>query len=258
MNFFNKFRKKKAIPVKPLETPPEPEGIMPITSVQFPQQNPMPEFSLPQQQRYARSPHEEPEEISYPMQENTSLPPYEQQMQFASEIPTPPQEDGEQNNLQRSELHQPQQSQQMVSQTPQFKFYQTTAPEETTKQDYPIEKPITHPEVPPFDISQELQTLPEMHKKEHPELYAPEKQEEKKKQIREKHVPKRFVTVESLYGIEEQFVNLAEDISLAKDTAFRLTDINEQEIEEMVKWYALQQSIELRVAEIDKLLFKTK
>ncbi|MEK6921634.1 MAG: hypothetical protein AABX82_07135, partial [Nanoarchaeota archaeon] len=70
------------------------------------------------------------------------------------------------------------------------------------------------------------------------------------------HFSKQFITVTALFEVGEQLVNMSEDLGLAKDTVFRITDLNEQEIEQMAKWQALQQSMELRIAEVDKILFK--
>ena len=70
------------------------------------------------------------------------------------------------------------------------------------------------------------------------------------------HFAKKFITVDTLCDIGEQLVNMAEDLGLAKDTAFRLADLNEQEIEMMAKWQTVQHNMELRLAEMDKIMFK--
>ena len=70
------------------------------------------------------------------------------------------------------------------------------------------------------------------------------------------HFGKKFITVSVLCDVGEQLVNMAEDLGLAKDTAFRLADLNEQEIEMMAKWQTLQHNMELRLAEMDKIMFK--
>ena len=143
---------------------------------------------------------------------------------------------------------------------PQFKFYY--GPERAGQSSESAE----HGEI-PFDVTQELLHMPQMHQEEHPELH-PEEEEEKPYQFMSQeraipqlkkessHISKQFITVATLYEVGEQLVNMGEDLALAKDTAFRLTDLNELEIEQMVKWQAFQQSMEMRIAEIDKLLFK--
>ena len=284
LGLFSKFKKNKK-PVKPLETPPIPEGEepqnqfppgpqgmpppsqMPYQGAPFPsqgppqqqmapqapypqgqplpQQNPMPEFSLPPQQGYMPGSREEPEfyeDQQYEMQPQAPMPPYPQSQQ--AQMPYP------QMGMQQP----PYPPQRVPPLQPQFRFYQSATPEEVEQKQ----------EV-PFDVSQELLTLPEVHKKEHPELYeGPEENFEEeipeyeepvhKKKIRQ--APKQFITMNSLFEVGEQLVNLSEDLTLARDTSFRLTDLNEQEIEKMAKWHTLLHSAEMRIAEIDKLLFR--
>ncbi len=143
-----------------------------------------------------------------------------------------------------------------AQEAPQFKFYY--GPERT-------EEAQTSAQEVPFDVTQELLHIPQMHQEEHPELHPEEEVEKPYKFIPQEapevkkegpHISKQFITVAALYEVGEQLVNMGDDLALAKDTAFRLTDLNEQEIEQMAKWQALQQSMEMRIAEIDKLLFK--
>jgi hypothetical protein len=268
------------------------------------QPNPMPEFSLPPQEGYAPGMHQEPEHVmSGPPQmsaQQQSM--IEEQSMYPGmhdmSMPAPPEEDVPQHPAMHPAMQEMQQ--------PQFKFHQAATPEEVAAQGHPLDHAIEHPiGMPPqghqethndhpamydehatghgqihvpFDVSQELLTLPEVHRQEHPELYkkheeyhdahemkheqhpfhSTNKEAEHHPAKHTRHTPKKFITMTSLYETGEQLVNLAEDLSLAKDTAFRLTDLNEQEIEQMAKWHTLHQSIELRIAEVDKVLFKTK
>lgn len=278
VGLFDVLKKKKAGkgPIKDLEAPPAPESSpaeavpMPGSeapsdamqqSQQFPpmdfsqRQMPMqqfqtPDFPLPQ--RNAPGMRQMPE-----MMQDEEMP-----------MPTPPVEMAElaQQQMPAPVSPAPPAGQSMFSSpTPRFKFYQ--AAEQTA------EDPEHGAEV-PFDISQELLTMPELHKQAHPEVYHEEEAYEemeqpyrflqkeepttsvKKTTVASSHVSKQFITVAALFEVGEQLINMSEDLGLAKDTVFRITDLNEQEIEQMAKWQALQQSMELRIAEVDKILFK--
>jgi hypothetical protein len=308
MSIFDAFKKKKAKPMKPLETPPGPQvpgsqaqeeipqqdqQVVPQSNIQgaehpfssfqdqqfgmespqeqapgqdsYIQPTPMPEFSLPPQQGYIPGQFQDPEHINRgPMYPPADVP-----------MPAPPSEEEETPPIQepidsgaQSPMHSAMQPGPQQPAQPQFKFYQAATPEEVEQEGYPlahpIEQPIMHQESDqmaqdnaPFDVSQELLTLPEVHRKEHPELYHEGAHTQELHARPKKHISKEFIPITNLFEIGEQLSNLGEDLLLAKDTSFRLTDLNEQEIEKMAKWHTLHQSIELRLAEVDKLLFKT-
>ena len=309
MGLFDILKKKKAAkaPAQDLEAPPAPDGGMPPAeavpppaseqpfsgmeqSPQFPpmdfsqRQMPMqqfqtPDFPLPQ--RNAPGMRQMPEMMPQPQ------PGAQQQMQQAPvpedggvtgmmqyeemPMPAPPaemQEFAQQQQMPMSSPQAPPANVQSMfgSPTPRFKFYQ--AAESTVDH-------AAHGAEVPFDISQELLTMPELHKQAHPEVYR-EMHEEAHEDMEQPytflqkettasvkkiapagpHISRQFITVTTLFEVGEQLVNMSEDLGLAKDTVFRITDLNEQEIEQMAKWQALQQSMELRIAEVDKILFK--
>ncbi len=98
-----------------------------------------------------------------------------------------------------------------------------------------------HPEQIQWDVTQELLSMPKTELKHEPAKV---------------HISRQYMTVSMVLDVNEQIANLNDDIALGKDTAYRLSDLNEQEIEKMAKWHALHQSMELRMAQIDKILFK--
>lgn len=239
MGIFDAFTKKKAMKksLQPLEMPPPPEALAQTPEQPLlPTATSIPSFSLPVEQP----------SFSFP---TAQMPPPEamqlSEMSFDQQfpelaVPLPPEEEK--------------------------KFASSQAPPETAAA-LPLEAPIRHPEAAfpaekileiPLEVSQELLTLPEVHRKAHPELYETAgmtAQPERKKQMVRSMLPKEYIPLSQLFEVGEQLLTLGEDIALAKDTIFRLTDLNEQEIEQMARWYATQQSIDLRIAEIDKLLF---
>ncbi len=231
MGLLDAFTKRKAMKksVPPLEMPPPPEG---QEQPQLPTQTPMPTFSLPTEQ----GPFPSPVSQMPPEAMQLGEVPFEQQFPELA-VPLPPEEE-----------------QKPIQEPPQAAL--------------PLEAPIRHPETAfaaekvlevPFEVSQELLTLPEVHRKEHPEFYEKEQVkvlQERKKQFVQQMLPKEYILLSQLFEVGEQLLTLGEDLALAKDTTFRLTDLNEQEIEQMARWYAQQQSIDMRIAEIDKLLFK--
>ena len=301
MGLFDAFKKKKAAkPVQDLETPPMPEaaqgpmqpapGFEEYAPAPQPPQGSSPQYpQFPPVQQFSQQP------MNFPMPQQRAVPQFQPSApSFAPEARIPPigMPPGADMNAQYGEVpeempmptpseemaapeayQQMQQQQQSVQEQmprvtlfggaqeqPQFKFYY--GPERTEHGSESAE----HGEI-PFDVTQELLHLPQMHQEEHPELH-PEEEEEKPYQFMSQervipqlkkessHISKQFITVATLYEVGEQLVNMGEDLALAKDTAFRLTDLNELEIEQMVKWQAFQQSMEMRIAEIDKLLFK--
>ena len=301
MGLFDAFKKKKAAkPVQDLETPPMPEaaqgpmqpapGFEEYAPTPQPPQGASTQYSqFPPAQQFSQQP------MNFPMPQQRAVPQFQPSTSsFTPEAQIPPigMPPGADINAQYGEVPeempmptpseemaapeaypQMQQQQQSVQEQmprvtlfggaqeqPQFKFYY--GPERTEHGSESAE----HGEI-PFDVTQELLHLPQMHQEEHPELH-PEEEEEKPYQFMSQeraipqlkkessHISKQFITVATLYEVGEQLVNMGEDLALAKDTAFRLTDLNELEIEQMVKWQAFQQSMEMRIAEIDKLLFK--
>ncbi len=302
MGLFDAFKKKKAAkPVQDLETPPMPEaaqgpmqpapGFEEYASAPQPPQGFSPQFP-PAQQFSQQSPSFGPPQqpMNFPMPQQRAVPQFQPSApSFAPEaqippigmppgadmnaqygevleempMPTPPEEVATSQGQQQSVSEMPQVTLFGGAQEPpqpQFKFYY--GPERTEHGSESAE----HGEI-PFDVTQELLHLPQVHQEEHPELHPEEEEERPYKFIPQEraapqlkkesvHISKQFITVAALYEVGEQLVNMGEDLALAKDTAFRLTDLNEQEIEQMVKWQALQQSMEMRIAEVDKLLFK--
>lgn len=249
MGLLDAFQKKKPMKktVSPLEMPPPPEGqeaapfsfpsLQPSPQVQerqpqLPTPTPMPTFSLPTEQEPFPSPASQMPPEAMQLSELS----FDQQFPELA-VPLPPEEE------------------------------QKAIPEGRAA--FPLEAPIRHPDAAfstekalevPLEVSQELLSLPEAHRKEHPEFYKKEQMQEarteRKKQLVQHLLPKEYIPLSQLFEVGEQLMTLGEDLALAKDTTFRLTDLNEQEIEQMARWYAVQQSIDLRIAEIDKLLFK--
>ena len=222
MRLFDSFKKKKyVLPLKELEIPPVPDD------------------------QEILKPQEVPEEFSSIMAQDdfsAASPQMQQELQRTPDFPLPKQREmSEQTSFgfgTYDEVPMPfPEETEIGSPVPQFKFYQ-----EAPKEEHDLDVP--------FDVSQELLSIPEIIRQE-----KKQKAEEPAKQ-QHLHFSKQFITVASLYEVGEQLIHFNEDISLAKDTAFRLTDLNEQEIEQMAKWQTLQHSIELRLAEIDKILFK--
>ncbi len=282
VGLFDLLKKKKAAkgPVKDLEAPPAPDDGMPpaeavpmlgseapLDAKQQSQQFPPMDFSQRQMpmQQFQTSDFPLPQRNAPGMRQMPEMMQYEE-----VPMPTPPAELQEfaQQQMPASESQAPPAAQSMFSSpTPRFKFYQAAEP---------TAEHLEHPEhgtEMPFDISQELLTMPELHKQAHPEVYHEEVHEDmeqpyqflqkeepitsaKKITAAGPHFSKQFITVTALFEVGEQLVNMSEDLGLAKDTVFRITDLNEQEIEQMAKWQALQQSMELRIAEVDKILFK--
>lgn len=276
MGLLDKFKKNKAakMPVKELETPPAPEEQVLSATTSFPssfsepapapeikQEVPaaMPEFLLPQaSSSMPFESREEPEAFS------------KEEIQLPEEIPMPmPEEMAGAPRQQPAMLFQ-QQARPMpqiqipsIQQQPQFRFFE--APREAQT---PSEMQTE------FDVSQELLTIPAQYQAQHQGFFKEEEiekpyafvpQEKKaaaleriKKEAKEHlhHYPKPYMTIASLFEVGEQLINLKEDLSLGRDTVFRLIDLNEQEIELIARWQVLQTSMEMRVAEIDKVLFK--
>ena len=112
---------------------------------------------------------------------------------------------------------------------PTFKMYYAQQEHEESVQQIPV------------DVTQELLSLP----KSEPKIVAVKAQ-----------VPRQYLTMSAVVDIQGQITNLYDDIALGKDKAYRLVDLNEQEIEKMAKWHALHEAMELRMAQIDKILFK--
>ncbi|MBI5072471.1 hypothetical protein HZA99_01495 [Candidatus Woesearchaeota archaeon] len=284
MGLFDAFKKKKAV-TKELEIPPIPDQEMGMEQApmppresgmeQFspqqqmqapmPEQNPMPDFPLPRQN--APFPSSNP---SFELAPESAMPGQQIQQPFGmpqyDDVPMPEQGEmsgqGMQPQMQQQVPPQPK----MGSPVPTFRFYQE-APEdhhEEMRQEMHENMHETHNAEVPFDISQELLSMPEMLKQHetHEEKSAPtfssfEKIERKPATMEQHpHFGKKFITVSVLCDVGEQLVNMAEDLGLAKDTAFRLADLNEQEIEMMAKWQTLQHNMELRLAEMDKIMFK--
>jgi len=245
VGLFDKFKKPKAKKTMiPLEIPPEPDFFAALPSSSEIQQQPTAvsrSSAPPAPQGLAP--------VLPPLFENQQQPGLPPQPTTIPDFRLPPQpglvagqreEHEEMQYPQHEEIQYPQEQFQEIQQqspTPQFRFYE--------RADHP-------PEELPFDVSQELMTLPEVHRKAHPEQWQQPESTLKKK----RHTPKQFITMTHLSELGQQLMNFREDLILAKDTAFRLTDLNEQEIEQMARWYAVQQTIEMRIAEIDKRLFK--
>jgi len=294
VGLFDALKKKKAAkPVQDLEAPPMPEA------AESPMQ-PAPGFEeyMPAPQLQGFSPQQYPQQppqfapsqsMNFPMPQQRAVPQFQPSApSFAPEaqIPQmgmPPGADmGAQYGEVPEEMPMPTPSEEMA--VPQGQMQQQNVPEQMPRVTlfgggqeppqpqfkfyYGPEKTEAHgQEEIPFDVTQELLHMPQMHQEEHPELH-PEEEEEKPYKFMPQdravpnlrkeslHITKQFITVAALYEVGEQLVNMGEDLALAKDTAFRLTDLNELEIEQMVKWQSLQQSMEMRIAEIDKLLFK--
>ncbi len=304
MGLFDAFKKKKAAkPVQDLETPPMPEAAQgpmqpaPGFEEYAPAPQPSQGFALQQYSQQPQSFGSPTQPMNFQMEQQRAVPQFQpnapsfaplaqippigmpQGVDMAAQygevpeempMPTPPQEMAAPQSYQSMQQSQQNVPEQMPKVTlfsgaqeppqPQFKFYY--GPERTEQSTESAE----HGEI-PFDVTQELLHLPQMHQEEHPEFHPEEEEERPYKfmsQVRAAselkkeclHISKQFITVAVLYEVGEQLVNMGEDLALAKDTAFRLTDLNELEIEQMVKWQALQQSMEMRIAEIDKLLFK--
>ncbi len=234
MGLLDAFKKKKSMKktVSLLEMPPPPEGQEAVSQFLSPQEaaGQQPQFSMPT-----------PMPTLMPPPEAMQLSELSFDQQFPElAVPLPPEEE------------------------------QKAIPSEG-RAAFSLEAPIRHPEVifpiqksktfeVPLEVSQELLTLPDVHRKEHPEFYEKELRQEarteRKEQLVQHWLPKEYIPLSRLFELGEQLITLGEDLALAKDTTFRLTDLNEQELEQMVRWYAVQQSIDLRIAEIDKLLFK--
>lgn len=273
MGLFDAFKKKKEAkaPLKELETPPPadmgspsfsqmdqtpaPPSDMRIAPMSFseqvqPQQMQQEMQSPSGVSHYEDIPIPEPEEFSAPTQ---------QMMQPHQMQPLPQMQAFQQ--MQMPQQFPPQLK--MGSPVPTFRFYQEAVPQH---EEVHQEHEELHTIEVPFDVSQELLSMPEMlkqHEEEKKVMQKPIPTFEKFEKIEKKqfvsagsHIGKQFITMGVLYDVGEQLVNMAEDLALAKDTAFRLTDLNEQEIEIMAKWQTLQQNMELRLAEMDKILFK--
>lgn len=298
MGLFDAFKKKKAAkPVQDLETPPMPEvaqgPMQPVPGFEEYMQAPQPSqgFAPSQSQQPASfGPPQQP--MTLFMQEQRAVPQFQpsapsfapvaqippigmprgadraaQYGEVPEEMPMPtPSEEMAVPQMQQGE-NVPEQMPKVTlfggsqePQQPQFKFYYGPERVEQSTQS------AGQGEI-PFDVTQELLHIPQLHQEKHSEFHPEEEEEKPYKCMPQEcavpevkkedlHISKQFITVAALYEAGEQLVNMGEDLALAKDTAFRLTDLNEQEIEQMVKWRALQQSIEMRIAEIDKLLFK--
>jgi hypothetical protein len=242
------------VPNMPQSSPAHAEFSMPPDHIQ---PNQMPDFSLP----LGQFPGHRAEPEAMPFGEHPMG------------MPAPPEEDTL-GSLQQHAPPGPQPLEHQQAGQPSFKFYQAATPEEVAAQNLesPIAHPSEHPEQNqaehnpkyhvPFDVSQELLSLPGLNKHQTPSQEMPTfHKEDMQHAIHKKpahHTPKQFITMTNLFEVGEQLVNFSEDLSLAKDTSFRIADLNEQEIEHMAKWHTLQESIQMRVAEIDKLLFRTK
>lgn len=291
MGLLDTFKKKKAakMPVKELETPPVPEGA-PAFPSSFPEPAPAqeiksaaatPEFLLPQaSSSMPFASREEPEafpkeEIPPAMQAAMEQPnPFSREL--PEEIPMPMPEEMAGAPHQQPAMPFQQQARQMpqiqipqIQQQPQFRFFE--APEEAPSAAAAQAFSEMQPE---FDVSQEMLSIPAEYQEQHPEFYKEEEVEKPYAVVPEgkkpgalqalkkgalqpaHHYPKPYLTVASLFEVGEQLINLKEDLSLGRDTVFRLIDLNEQEIALIARWQVLQNSMELRVAEIDKVLFK--
>ncbi len=246
MGLFNAWKKKKELPEleapPPVEEPSAEEHSMqpsiPAYSMEpFPEQPEMPlqtfqDVPMPPDEMRMQPPQppEHPQEQSIAMQktpEFPTIPEIPQKISLPQQAVEPPQMPKEALSLFQ------------LQQMPQFKFY--TAPAEGHEEhEVSEEHDVKQYEI-PFDVKQELLTLPK-------EAKIP-------KQVKP-HIPRTFLTVSMLMDVGEQLIHMNDDIALGKDTAFRLGDLNEQEIEKMAKWHALHQSMELRLAQMDKILFK--
>lgn len=291
MGLLDKFKKNKVakMPVKELETPPAPEGqVLSATtsfSSSFPEPAPapeikqavpaaMPEFLLPQaSSSMPFESREEPEAFSkeeIQLSEEIPMPMPEEMAGAPRQQPSiPPQMRGSMPMRQMPQIQIPPMQMPSLQQQPQFRFFEAPAAESST-----ATAPAFSEMQPEFDVSQELLTIPAQYQAQHPGLFKEEEiekpyafvpQEKKaaalekiKKEAKEHlhHYPKPYMTIASLFEVGEQLINLKEDLSLGRDTVFRLIDLNEQEIELIARWQVLQNSMEMRVAEIDKVLFK--
>lgn len=284
MGLLDALKKKKAtkMPVKELETPPAPEGasafpssIEPAPALEI--KSAAPEFLLPQASssmpfESREEPEAFPQQIAMPEQRmppmaapRAEIPPamqaaMEQPMPFGRELEEIPMPMPEMRGM--SPMQMP-----PLQQQSQFRFFEAAAEE-------PSAAPAFSEMQPESDVSQELLSIPAEYQEQHPELYKEEEEEKpyavvpgakkpgalqalKKGALQPvHHYPKPYMTVASLFEVGEQLINLREDLSLGRDTVFRLIDLNEQEIALIAKWQVLQNSMELRVAEIDKVLFK--
>lgn len=244
MGLFSTLKKKKELPE--LETPPPveeipeqqtPQPAIPAFSMDSPE-NEMPlqafqSVPLPPDDMRAQTPQLPVEEI--PKQQTMPSPPQQfEEFPKSSQLDFPEirPEAGQYNIQPAVEPPQlPKEALSLFQPSPQFKFYTAPAEEHTEIREQEI----------PFDVKQELLTMPK-------EAKMPEQQKP--------HMPRTFLTLSMLMDIGEQLINLNDDIALGKDTAFRFGDLNEQEIEKMAKWHALHQSMELRLAQMDKILFR--
>lgn len=285
MGLFDAFKKKKAA-AKELETPPAPDqelgmeqapmpphdsGMEQFSSLQqapMPPQNAMPDFPLPRQNTPFPSSN-----ASFGLAPESAMPDH-QMMQQAPEMHMPQMQQASFGMPQYDDIPMPEQEEmapqmpqqpKMGSPVPTFRFYQEAPQEHDLHEDMHEDMHEAHDAEVPFDVSQELLSMPEMlkqHEESHQETKKPLFTFESSERIEKKsatvglHFGRRFITVGVLYDVGEQLVNMAEDLGLAKDTAFRLADVNEQEIEMMAKWQTLQHNMELRLAEMDKIMFK--
>ncbi len=280
LSLFDSLKKKKE-PLPELETPPAPEGA-PETVVPSPQQ--VPAFSMDSPEQFQQemplstlqdvpvppddmraSPEvpqpqmQQPQQkLQIPQQQPSQAPQIQAFQPAQFQIPPQPQQQNIPKPVQvfkqqlppiqsfSSQLYpQPPSMPQepLLQQEPQF-FYDTHEEfnEEQHEGHHEEQEQYESPSAEiPFDVTQELLSMPKSMQKQ---------------EVHTAHIPKKYLTVAMLLDIGTQLINLHDDITLGKDTAFRLGDLNEQEIEKMARWHALHQSMELRMAEIDKILFK--
>jgi hypothetical protein len=235
------------VPMPPEDMRVSPPQQMPIQQMQQTEQRPF-EMQEPMQQQIPQQMQQQiPQQMSqFQPAQQFQMPLQRQQQDFPKPEEVFNQQLSPMQPFPSSQYSQPSlPPQPLFQQEPRFTFY--AQPREEHHEEHNEEQNEFHQEEPrelqevPFDVTQELLSLPKI---------------VQKKEFHSVHIPKRFLTVAMLLDIGTQLINIQEDLTLGKDTVFRLGDLNEQEIEMMARWNALHQSMELRMAEIDKILFK--
>lgn len=269
------FKKKKTAPLKELELPPpanealatgynELEDMPPYREIETPQSSQLQRFPIPFESFMQKEEHPSfhQEDFSAPLtfdkpREPTPIPsglsdipsdmppiplPFEREMRMKEDQQRVQQQQTQQDHGEQLSLFSdiPQQ------QTPQFRFYEAPTEEheeahEIHEEQHPLDQTPAD-----IDIAKELLAVP---KEQKPVIKQP------KKEINVTN-KKQFLPITTLGEIGEQLFHLQDDLTLAKDTAFRVTDLNEQEIEQLAKWQTVCTSMELKIAEMDKMLFK--
>ncbi len=260
------FKKKKTVPLKELELPPpanevlatgynELDDIPPYREVDTPHSSQLQQFPIPFDsfmQKEQPTLHGEdfsaPFSFDHPRNPSSTL---SGLSDVPKDIPMPLPFEMEMSAKQMPDEHHEEQHPEQLSlfskepMTSQFRFYESQTQEENDQEQHNEQHEMEN--IPgDFDIAKEFLAVPKQEK----QIISEQKKEfvvVNKKQ---------FIPVTILGELGEQLFHLQDDLSLAKDTAFRVADLNEQEIEQLAKWQTLCNSMELRFAEVDKILFK--